>query len=483
MTVNTITDEGDTIVAIATAMGQGGIGIVRLSGSKSLSIAKQVLGRQQPLTDVSLQKTGFRESTQPNCLVLRHFYDVEGDLIDQGLWVFFAGPVSFTGEDVVEFQVHGSPVVLNTLLETCLKLGARMAEAGEFSQRAYLNGKVDLTQAEAIADLIACQSRAQAKAILRTLKGDFSKQIDSLCQGIVAVRTEIEARIDFADEALDFLSIENVETSIRSLMETIGHLLTKTTQGISLNEGVQVAIIGAPNAGKSSLLNRLLGYDRAIVSNEQGTTRDTLSEQKLIGGIPFRLLDTAGLRKTNICVEQQGIERTLQAITESDVLLSVHDLSLPLENSPELTHLIPKKLDTAKRIWVMSKSDLLEGDEVVERVKSQNLCSDQQIFVNQSVAVSAKTGEGMASLESLLLSLVKGIDIAASEFAARARHLDALRQSMSYLHASLAQLQESSWDLLAEDLKSAHLYLQQITGTFSSDDLLGEIFSSFCVGK
>ncbi len=459
----------DTIVAIATAQGPAGVGIVRLSGGSAVDIAKKLV--KKPL----------EYELKPNYARLVDFIDPEGELIDQGIVLYFKSPFSFTGEDVIECQVHGAPVVLTHLVQVAIAYGARLADPGEFSKRAFLNGKMDLTQAEAVADLVSSQSNAQARAALRTLKGAFSSKVQLLSDALVALRAEVEARIDFVDEALDFMSVNQVSQKIEQIIFQVKRLLTTASKGVNLTQGVQVALVGEPNAGKSSLLNRLLGYDRAIVSEYAGTTRDTLSETALISGIPFRFVDTAGLRKTDSKIEKLGIERTHEALKESDCIVSVHDLTVGLNASESMSQ---NELKNDERvIWVLNKSDLVGEEAVKQKVEQQQLCSNSDLFNKKYAVVSALSGSGLEDLERVLVNQVNGQEMAACDFSARTRHVEALNRCVLYLEQSTVQLDESSWDLLAEDLRFGHQALQEITGTFSSDELLGKIFSSFCIGK
>lgn len=454
----------DTIAAIATAPGRGGVGIIRVSGKLSSSIAKTICGRE---------------------LIPRHahyvdFKSANGEVLDSGIALYFPNPDSFTGEDVLELQGHGGPVILDLLLAEVCKLGARLAKPGEFSERAFINDKMDLAQAEAIADLIEASSAQAARNALHSLQGVFSKQVHELVEALIRLRIYVEAAIDFPEEEIDFLGDGKVAKDLSELQEQLKTLLAEAKQGVLVREGMNVVIAGKPNAGKSSLLNALAGSDKAIVTDIAGTTRDILQEQIHIDGMPLHIIDTAGLRESPDEVERIGIERAWQAIEKADrVLLLVDGQSINFDFSkddiwPEFTKKLPNPNNLT---FILNKADLSchntgvlkEGD-----TKHQNDC----------LAISAKTGAGLEELK-LHLKAVMGYQ-GASEggFTARRRHLEAIEHAQHALEDGALQLHElGAGELLAEDLRAAQESLGEITGTFTPDELLGRIFSSFCIGK
>ena len=440
----------DTIAAIATPPGVGGIGIVRLSGPLALNIGES-------LTDSSLRAKQIQ---------FRNFYDNTASPIDHGLCLYFHTPNSFTGEDVVEIQAHGGPVLLDMLLERVCELGARLARAGEFSERAFLNGKIDLTQAEAIADLIDSGSRAAAKAAIRSLEGKFSTQIHQLRDQIIALRTYIEAALDFAEEEIDFLADKSLGDQLSNSIMTLEELLAQAEHGRVLNEGLVVVLAGVPNAGKSSLLNYLAGYDAAIVTEIPGTTRDVVREKISLKGIPLHINDTAGLRDSENPVEKEGIRRAWEEINKADTVLVLIDSLIGL--TPEDQYIIDR-LKTINYHLVYSKCDLLTGSSRPAEAK---------------LYISTKTGEGMDDLVALITGDLSDYNQDNRVFMARRRHVDALIRARECLLQARKIFQEScAGELIAEDLRKAQQHLSEITGEFSTEDLLGEIFSKFCVGK
>lgn len=443
----------DTIAAVATAPGRGGIGVVRISGAQARAVAAALVGRLPAARRAAV----------------RNFRDAQGVAVDQGVVLFFEGPASFTGEDVVELQGHGGPVVLDLLLEAALAAGARMARPGEFTERAYLNGRIDLAQAEAVADLIASGSRAGVRSAMRSLSGEFSTRIDALANGLAELRLHVEAAIDFPEEEIDFLADSNVSERIRRLHRELADLTTRARQGALQNEGMSVVIAGRPNAGKSSLLNRLAGYDRAIVTAIPGTTRDTLAERILLDGLPLRIVDTAGLRRTEDPVEQEGVRRARTELAQADRILLVCDASTgedPIAIARE------EQLPLERLTVVLNKIDIaaLGSGEDTDRTPP-------------CVRVSALTGAGFDVLAQHLKAAAGWRDDEGA-FSARRRHLDALRRAGELIEHGLAELEtHSAAELLAEDLRLAHDALGEIVGHVSSDDLLGRIFASFCIGK
>lgn len=454
----------DTIVAQATASGRGGIGIVRVSGALSSGIAQKIL----------------KKIPKPRMAEHLSFWDQNQNLIDKGIALFFEGPNSFTGEDVLELQGHGGPFVLNQLLEEALQHGARLAKPGEFSLRAFLNNKIDLYQAEAIAELINAASEQAAKSAARSLKGDFSKAVNDWISALIQLRMFIEAAIDFPDEEIDFLAESQVSLKLSNLVSDLHKVSETANQGALLLEGIRVAIAGKPNAGKSSFLNQLSGLDSAIVTDIPGTTRDVLKENIAIDGLPIQLIDTAGLRKAFDVVESEGIKRACREIQEADHLLWIVDGA---EKGAETEEKHPRQLfsewvsvDVQKATCtvVINKIDLLKQEARIEDHSD-----------HYRLYLSAKTGEGMNLLREHLKK-VAGFSLNGNEgvFIARARHLKALNEAKTHLERGLSELKKSkAAELLAEELRLAQLSLEEITGRFSSDDLLGKIFSEFCIGK
>lgn len=439
----------DTIAAIATPPGRGGIGIVRLSGPRVPVIATTLIGELPP----------------PRRAHRARFRDAAGAALDDGLALYFPAPYSFTGEDVLELHAHGSPVVLDLLLQALYGLGARAARPGEFSERAFHNGKLDLAQAEAVADLIASHSAAAARNALRSLQGEFSRAIHALVEALIQLRLYVESAIDFPEEEIDFLNEGGVAARVQAVRTQVEQVLAGARQGRALQEGLRVVIVGRPNAGKSSLLNRLAQTDAAIVSPVAGTTRDLLREQILIDGLPLHLIDTAGLRDTPDAVEREGVRRALAAATQADLALLVLDDTDPAPYDDLLASLPP----ALTRVAVFNKIDL-SG-----RTPGANA---------DGVAVSALTGAGIDTLRARLKE-VAGIDVSAEGlFSARRRHIEALTRALTYIDNGARELSaRRAGELLAEELRQAQTALGEITGEFTSDDLLGRIFASFCIGK
>lgn len=454
--------DSDTIVAIATAPGRGGVGVVRLSGDRALEIAAGVVG-DRPL--------------QPRQAHFRRFRDEQGDVIDEGLVLSFPGPGSFTGEDVVEFQGHGGPVVLDMLVRACLYLGARQARPGEFSQRAFLNDKLDLAQAEAIADLVDAGTQASARAALRSLQGAFSEEVNRLVEQLIQLRIYVEAAIDFPEEEIDFLSDGRVAADLAALLAQVNRVLATARQGRLVREGLTLVIAGRPNAGKSSLMNRLAGFDAAIVTEVPGTTRDVLRESIQIDGLPLNIIDTAGLRESPDRVEQEGIRRAYEEMRKADRLLVVVDSQTGPEALKDPGQLLPdsqKQLENLELpvTVVLNKADL-------SGMKPGPLAGNPDTFV-----ISAASGEGLDALRDHLKAVAGYQSTDESPFSARRRHITALEQALAALDKGQRQLGDhAAGELLAEDLRAAQKALEDITGVFTADDLLGRIFSSFCIGK
>jgi tRNA modification GTPase len=452
----------DTIAALATAAGRGGVGIVRVSGPEALDIAKALVNFEP--------KNRYAHYCD--------FFDAEGLRLDQGICLYFKGPHSFTGEDVVEFQAHGGPVILDLLLKAILSCGARLAGAGEFSQRAFFNDKLDLVQAEAISDLINSTSEQAARSALRSLQGDFSKQVDEIVADLIALRMYVEAAIDFPEEEVDFLSESNVLEQVDTLISTLSTLINNANQGALLTEGMRVVIAGRPNAGKSSLLNALAGRDSAIVTDIAGTTRDVLKEQINIDGMPLHIIDTAGLRESSDKVEQIGIDRAWQEIDQADRILLVVDassLELNAESLPDaLWPEFVEKLNAQDHITIVrNKVDVLDEEPATGVLGEFPL-----------ISLSAKNRSGLSHLQDHLKECVGYKANNEGTFTARRRHLDALHRALDAINLGRRQLVEmNAGELLAEELRIAQDNLGEITGKFRPDDLLGEIFSSFCIGK
>ena len=449
------------IAAIATAAGRGGIGVIRVSGSNLLQFAQVISGGKTP---------------KPRTALHTDFLDANGNAIDNGLLLYFTTPASFTGEDVIELQGHGGQVVLQMLLQRCLELGARIAEAGEFTKRAFLNNKLDLAQAESVADLIDASSQSAARMAVRSLKGMFSQHIHNLVNDLITLRMLVEATLDFPDEEIDFLEAADANGKLAKLQAQLSIVLAQAGQGAILREGMNVVLVGAPNVGKSSLLNALAGDDVAIVTNIAGTTRDTVREQIILDGVPIHITDTAGLRETDDVVEKIGIERSEKAVQNADVALILID---PDEDLNETTRKIIFQLpENLKRIEIHNKIDL--RNETAERV--DNFSGDLKSGANTLIKLSAKTGDGLDLLKKLLLDTIGWQGESEGLFLARTRHLNALKAAQIELN-NAALCSNTQLELLAEHLRLAQMSCNQITGEFTADDLLGVIFSRFCIGK
>ena len=439
----------DTIVAIATASGAGGVGIVRLSGPQARSIAEAVSGK----------------TLAPRVAQYARFVDAAGDTIDDGIVLYFAAPASFTGEDVAELQAHGSPVVLRQLVARCIALGARQAQAGEFSERAFLNGKLDLAQAEAIADLIAAADAQAARAARRSLDGVFSQRVEALMDAVLAIRVHVEAAIDFADEPLDTLGGSALRQRLDAAIEQLAQLRQEAERGRKLRDGLHVVLVGPPNAGKSSLLNALAGSERAIVTDIAGTTRDLLRETIRIDGVELTLVDTAGLREAGDAIEAEGIRRARGEVERADLALVVLDARDPQAGRAAVADGIA---GVPQVLWLYNKADLLAAP----------LPEDAD-----ALPVSAKTGLGLDALHRRLLALSGAGDAGEGAFSARTRHVQALSAAAAALMHARQELAGERLELAAEALAQAHSALGEIGGRLSADGLLGHIFGSFCIGK
>lgn len=456
-----------TIAAITTPIGQGGVGIIRLSGKEAYQIGCAVTRRR---------------SLTPRVAYFGGFYDAD-DMIDEGVVIYFKAPHSFTGEDVVELQGHGGMILQNLLLARLFALGARQANAGEFSYRAFENNKIDLVQAEAISDAIAATSVAQATSAIRSLTGEFSNKINSLHDDLTHLRLYVEAAIDFPEEEdVDFLSDGVILNKLNAILLGVDDILATAKQGQLLRDGVHVVLAGKPNAGKSSLLNRLSGTERAIVTDIAGTTRDTLEETLVLGGLTVHLTDTAGLRDTVDKVEQIGISRAYDAINKADVLLMVYDASQETDSLALAKSLFSSTISaddemlSQKLIMVANKSDLLPEQPMT-------VVSHEADSAIKTVYVSCETGKGINTLVEVLSHKV-GFHPPENSLIARTRHIDALKRAKAYAIEAHEQLTVyHAGELVADSLRQSQLALGEITGQVSADELLGKIFSSFCIGK
>ncbi len=444
----------ETIVAPATPPGRGGIAVIRISGPNVKSISEQLLGK----------------IPSPRYASFTIFRDEQGFPIDEGIVLFFPGPNSFTGEDILEIQGHGGPFVVDGLLRRILALGARLARPGEFSERAFLNNKLDLVQAEAIADLIDASSEQAVRASLRSLQGEFSEKIHQLVEALIRLRIYVEAAIDFVEEEIDFLGTEQVANNLKNIIKQLDVIQSSALQGSLLREGVSAVIAGLPNVGKSSLLNRLSGKEVAIVTDIPGTTRDLLREYIVLDGMPIHFIDTAGLRTSDDVVEQEGIRRAREEMNRADLILCVVDArdSITVVNA-----LLGDIKFNAPMIIIRNKIDLTDECPTIINENGKTI-----------ISLSAKEGSGIELLKQHIKSSVGLQTTSEGTFSARRRHLDALDRAKQFLLTGQKQLENSrAGELLAEDLRQAQNALSEITGEFSSDDLLGRIFSSFCIGK
>lgn len=442
----------DVIAAIATAPGRAAIGVVRVSGPNLKALGQSLLGKV----------------LAPRHAALCNFLDENGETIDRGIALYFPAPHSYTGEDVLELQGHGGPAVLQLLLRRCLALGARLAEPGEFTKRAFLNDKLDLAQAESVADLIDASTGEAAKSALRSLQGAFSTEVNALTKSLIELRTLVEATLDFPEEDAEFLEQANAVGKLRAIQAQLERVLLAARQGSILREGITVVLAGRPNVGKSSLLNRLAGEDVAIVTSVPGTTRDAIRQAIEIEGIPLHVIDTAGLRETIDEVEKLGIARTWAAIEKADAVLLIIDCTQ--SESREDRKILERLPGTLPRICVYNKIDLLPAQP-----KSEALDGESRVYL------SAKTGAGVDLLRAQLLRVVGWQPTGEGVYMARERHLSALRDAGQHLSGALENREQI--EFFAEELKLAQNALSRITGEFTTDDLLGEIFSRFCIGK
>lgn len=444
--------KSDTICALATAYGQSGIGVIRVTGPLSKSISKKIL----------------HQDLQPRYAYYGSFFDNDNNLIDKGVAIAFPGPNSYTGEDVVEFQGHGGVSVIRKLLETIISLDVRVAEPGEFTKRAFLNGKMDLVQAEAVQDLIQSSSEESALSAVRSLTGEFSEKINQILSELISLRVFVEATIDFSDEEIDFLESHEVSSKLYSLKLTLLNILESANQGAILRDGIHVAIAGKPNAGKSSLLNSLTKQPSAIVTDVAGTTRDVLKETIQIDGMPIHIIDTAGLHNSDNIIEQEGIRRAHTEINNADVVLLVYDAS---DKSVDLS-ILPESVKDKPKIVIKNKIDLTGSKTGIQKIQN-----------NPEISISAKNGDGINIVRKALADFAGLNSNTEGVFLARKRHIIAINETLSFINSAISQLDGGASELVAEDLRQAGMHLGQITGEFSSDDLLGQIFSSFCIGK
>ncbi len=450
-------DNTDTIAAIATPPGRGGIGIIRISGPRALSIADSITG-EKPVSRQA-KYCGFKDSS--------------GEILDTGIAIYFPAPASYTGEDVVELQGHGGQVILNCVLEQTLKLGARPARAGEFTERAFHNGKLDLLQAEAVADLIDSSSNEAARSAMRSLNGEFSTRIDVLLGDLIQIRVFVEGALDFPEEEIDKLSGSDVREKIALTLKQTNTILKEARQGQVLKDGINVAIIGPPNVGKSSLLNVLSRTDRAIVTPTPGTTRDMLEDNILIDGVPVNIVDTAGIRESNDSIEQEGIRRAWRAVEKADLVLLVKEaVAGPEEQQCAIINQIPQG---KTRIVLYNKIDLLNMPAQIRNEPGDNV----------EVFISAKTEEGIGLLKEQIKQQMGLTDPAEVVLSGRARHIEALKRAGDFLKKAENNFDQNTpaAELIAEDLQQAQHWLETITGKSTPDDLLGDIFSQFCIGK
>ena len=444
----------NTIAAISTPIGAGGIGIIRISGSLALKIGQKISGAK----------------LLPRIANFYSFKDLQGSLIDQGLVLFFPAPNSFTGEDVVELQCHGGAVVVQSILSLCLEMGADLAEPGDFTKRAYLNNKIDLAQAESVVDLINASTKEAVKSAANSLSGKFSLEINNLLKYLIELRTYVEACLDFPEEDIDFISEGKVKEKLKNLSKTMIMIMESASQGQLLRDGISLVLVGQPNVGKSSLLNQLSGEEKAIVTEIPGTTRDAITSDIDLNGIPLNIIDTAGLRKTDDPIEKFGIEKTWSSLEKGHIALFLVEVSKGItEYEKSILNRLPKDI---KRIWIFNKIDLSK-----EKAKIRDINKDKAVYI------SAKNGEGLDLLKQVILTLIgfENTEDNQNKFMARKRHLEALEKVYQSLQKAESNI--DSAELVAEELTISQRHLSSITGEFTSDDLLGEIFSKFCIGK
>jgi tRNA modification GTPase len=464
----------DLIAAIATAPGRGGIGVVRISGANLAEMARRLTGK----------------TPAPRRATYASFLDETGLVLDQGIALFFPAPHSYTGEDVLELQGHGGPAVLQAVLQRCVELGARLARPGEFTERAFHNNKLDLAQAESVADLIDATTTQAARSAMRSLQGDFSRAIHELVDELIRLRMLVEAMLDFPEEEVDAPDLTRRNRELASVRSGLDRVLALAQQGSLLREGAHIVLVGQPNVGKSSLLNRLSGEEVALVSDIPGTTRDVIRQAIQLEGVPLHILDTAGLRESSDVVEQMGIARTRSAAEKADLILVLLDATQGV--TPADQQILAALPAATPRLFVFNKSDLLDEDESQRSVRPELVEGQSSpghgstssprtgIVGTDHLYLSAKTGAGLDDLRQRLLTLI-GWHQEAGVFMARERHLRALESARQ--HLALAAAEVARAELFAEELRLAQEALNAITGEFTADDLLGEIFSRFCIGK
>ena len=470
--------ESDTIIAIATPPGKGAIGIARLSGAKSFTIAERMMGGN----------SGQKQISKKPCqqIIISTFYNPAGELLDKGITLLFPAPNSFTGEDVVEFQTHGNPIILQNIVDSAITLGARQATAGEFSRRAYQNGKMDLTQAEAVADLINSDTDVAMRAALKSLQGEFSYQVKGINELLTQLRVYVEAGLDFPDEEIDFLQDKELQQRSDAIIDGLEQLVKRAQQGALLREQKTLAIVGKPNAGKSSLLNLLCRHERAIVSPIAGTTRDFVQEAVNINGMAIVLTDTAGIRDNANEVEQEGIRRSWEQAQLSDIIILIYDIAESPNVDADLQGIIKtiaskglldRTIMVANKIDMQPAGTLSGGENHVGENQSHAL----------SVRLSAKTAEGLEALLDSISQLCGkegGTEESATAFTARRRHIVSLKDALKHITEGYERLkQQKAAELFAEDIKLAQSSLGEIVGQTSSEDLLDRIFADFCIGK
>ena len=458
---STLITNRETIVALATPPGRGGVAVIRVSGSNIQHIVLQLLGR--------LPKKRYVEYLS--------FLSEDGSIIDKGLALYFPAPNSFTGEDVLELQGHGGPVIVDCLIKRVIQLGARLAKPGEFTERAFLHSKIDLVQAEAISDLIDAETEQAARAAMRSLQGDFSHRINQMRDTLIELRAWLEAAIDFVDENIDFLKDSQIVIKLHSILDDIREIKKLAKRGTLLKEGLSLAIVGPPNAGKSSLFNRLTAQESSIVTAFAGTTRDVIREKIQIEGLLLNVVDTAGLRITTNQIEKEGIKRTLAEIAKADLILWVVDDATTLKEDSvfwEEQQNFFKNIFNDKRIVIIrNKIDLKQEEPTLDQEKGFDV-----------IKLSARTSEGLTLLFNYLKKYVGYNNTSEGSFSARRRHLEALTNTEVVIYNGLMKLKNNQFpELLAEDLLEGQNYLGEITGKFTSNDLLGKIFSNFCIGK